>query len=58
MFDGVKILAFVDGEEEATVTFTAYLRQAEVDASFTEKSFFAKKNGCWLYKSGELSNPD
>jgi SEC-C motif domain protein len=57
-FDGVKILAFMDGQEEATVTFIAYLRQADADASFTEKSFFMKENGRWLYRSGEVPNPD
>jgi SEC-C motif domain protein len=57
-FDGVKILAFVDGQDEASVTFTAYLRQADTDASFTEKSLFLKENGRWLYKSGEVSDPD
>jgi SEC-C motif domain protein len=56
-FDGVKILAFVDGQEEATVTFTAYLRQSDADASFTEKSLFVKESGRWFYKSGEVSDP-
>ena len=52
-FDDLKILEFVDGEESSTVTFTAHLRQGSQDASFTEKSFFNKVNGKWLYRSGE-----
>jgi SEC-C motif-containing protein len=54
-FDRLKILEFTDGEETATVSFTAYLRQADKDASFTEKSTFAKVDGKWFYKSGEVT---
>jgi SEC-C motif-containing protein len=57
-FDGVKILEFVDGPKDATVTFTAYLRQADSDASFSEKSEFAKVDGRWLYKSGLIYDSD
>lgn len=53
-FDGLKILEFVDGDESASVTFTAYLRQGHTDASFTEKSSFVKEDGRWLYHSGEI----
>jgi SEC-C motif domain protein len=55
-FDALKILAFVDGEDAASVTFTASLRQAGHDASFTEKSQFVKEAGRWLYRSGEVSH--
>lgn len=55
-FDGLKIIDFVDGQERATVTFTARLRQGAKDASFTEKSSFEKVDGRWLYKSGEMQN--
>ncbi len=64
-FDKLTILEFVDGEESATVSFTAYLRQSDKDASFSEKSTFIKENGKWFYRSGEVadvrdasSNPD
>jgi len=39
----------------ATVTFVAHLSQNQQDASFTEKSYFEKVNGKWLYLNGELS---
>jgi SEC-C motif-containing protein len=54
-FDGLKILSFEDSEDTAYVTFTALLRQGEQDFSFTEKSQFVKKDGRWLYNSGEIS---
>lgn len=52
-FDQLKIRDSTDGEQTATVTFTAFLRQADHDASFTEKSTFEKIDGKWLYKFGE-----
>jgi SEC-C motif-containing protein len=52
-FDGLKILAAEEGEDQATVSFTAYLRQAGAEATFSEKSTFVKEGGAWLYKSGE-----
>ncbi len=52
-FDGLKILAVEEGEDTATVSFTAYLRQGGADASFSEKSAFVKEGGAWFYKSGE-----
>lgn len=56
-FDTLKVLEFIDGEVNASVTFTAYLRQGDHDASFTERSEFAKENGRWLYKSGKIESP-
>lgn len=49
-FTGLKILDFIDKEEEAYVTFTAVLGET----SFSEKSRFLKENGKWLYVSGEF----
>ena len=48
-FTGLDILEFVDGEDNATVTFFAHLFQGGKDVSFIEKSFFKKKDGRWLY---------
>lgn len=39
-----------------TVTFIAYLKQQEKNASFKEKSRFVKDNDRWLYLDGNLSN--
>ncbi len=55
-FDHLTINEFVDGQETATVSFTAHLRQAGNDATFTEKSLFVKENDRWLYKSGKIDD--
>lgn len=57
-FENLKIIEFIDGPEEAHVTFIAYLKQGDYDATFKEKSHFVKKNGRWLYTTGVLSNPN
>ncbi len=56
-FHGLKILEFVDGDETASVSFSAYLRQGEHDSTFSEKSTFIKQDGRWLYQAGELAYP-
>jgi SEC-C motif-containing protein len=53
-FDGLKIEEFFDGEQQATVTFIAYIRQGSHDLSFKEKSTFAKVDNQWLYKGAEM----
>lgn len=53
-FDGLKIEEFIDGEQQATVTFIAYIRQGKHDLSFKEKSTFAKVNNQWLYLRAEM----
>lgn len=50
-FRGLKILEYVDGEEEAFVTFEATLS----DGIMKEKSRFLKVEGKWLYESGVFS---
>lgn len=50
-FRGLKILEFVDGEEEAFVMFEATLS----DGIMKEKSRFLKVEGKWLYESGVFS---
>jgi len=49
-FTGLKIREFIDGENVAYVTFTAFLGET----AFTEKSRFYKVDGKWLYESGEF----
>ncbi len=44
------VLQFIDGKEEAYVTFSAMLSSGELK----EKSRFLKKNGKWLYVDGEF----
>jgi SEC-C motif-containing protein len=53
-FDGLKILSFQDGDTQAGVTFRAYLRQGEIDSSFTEQSKFIKMDDRWFYLSGVI----
>ena len=50
----LEILDFQETAESATVTFTAYIRQGDRDATFTEKSFFEKLGLRWLYRSGQF----
>lgn len=50
-FQGLEILEFIDGEEEAFVTFKAKLSSGEM----VEKSRFLKVDGMWLYENGEIS---
>jgi len=53
-FDGLTIVQSEDGSETATVTFRAYLRAAGSDVGFSEKSVFAKVDGRWYYKDGDV----
>ncbi len=53
-FDQLKIIDATEGENSSNVTFTAFLRQADNDASFTENSTFEKIDGKWFYKSGDV----
>jgi len=50
-FLGLEVLEFVDGEEEAFVTFKAKLSSGDM----VEKSRFLKVDGMWLYESGVFS---
>lgn len=49
-FLGLKILEFIDGEEEAFVTFEAQFDHGRMK----EKSRFLKMEGRWLYERGEF----
>ncbi|MBI5272406.1 MAG: peptide deformylase [Chlamydiia bacterium] len=53
-FKNLEILYFQETASFATVTFTAHLAQDKKDTSFTEKSYFEKIKGKWLYRSGQL----
>ncbi len=53
-FKKLEIYDFVDGENEAYVTFKATIFQGAIDVSFVEKSKFLKVNNQWLYHSGEF----
>jgi SEC-C motif-containing protein len=53
-FKKLDILEFIDGKDEAYVTFKASILCNGKDNSFCEKSRFYKVNGMWLYHSGEF----
>lgn len=50
-FSGLKIIQFIDGENEAFVTFEALLS----GGIMKEKSRFLKEKGKWLYESGDFN---
>lgn len=54
-FCGLTISEFVPGEERATVTFTAFLKQGAEDGTLSEQSTFVKEQGRWLYRDGVIS---
>lgn len=51
IFTKLEILEFIDGEQEAFVTFKAYSNFGEQ----LEKSRFVKENKAWFYVSAELT---
>ncbi len=53
-FNKLEIIEFIDGSDEAFVTFKLGLKQKGLDVSFIEKSKFLKIDGKWLYRSGEF----
>lgn len=53
-FERLEILDCQEHGSLARVTFVAHLKQREQDATFTEKSYFEKRKGLWLYRSGQL----
>lgn len=51
-FHKLEVIDFQENGSLATVTFTVYISQGDNDATFTEKSFFEKRKGRWLYLRG------
>lgn len=54
-FHKLEVLDFKENGDLAMVVFTAWISQEGQEATFTEKSFFEKVNGRWLYLSGQLA---
>jgi peptide deformylase len=54
-FEKLEVLDFKEQRDVATVTFVAHLSQNGQDATFTEKSYFDKVNGKWMYRIGQLA---
>lgn len=53
-FQQLEVLEVNEQDEEAFITFIAYIYQNGKDCSFKEKSYFRKEKGDWLYVSGEV----
>jgi peptide deformylase len=53
-FQKLDILDFQEKEHIASVTFKAHIKVNAKDSSFTEKSYFEKIKGKWLYHRGLL----
>lgn len=53
-FEGLEIVDFKESKGRAIVIFIAHLKSNDQDISFTERSFFAKVDGRWLYVNGDL----
>lgn len=53
-FEKLEIIDAKEQSDRATVVFIAHLKQKGEDITFTERSFFAKVKGCWLYVNGDL----
>lgn len=53
-FKDLEVIGSQERASFATVTFFAHLVQNQKDVSFTEKSFFEKIHGQWLYRRGQL----
>lgn len=54
-FKRLEILDFQEKGLLATVTFIAFVSKGDVDATFTEISYFEKFKGQWLYLRGQLT---
>jgi SEC-C motif domain protein len=53
-FQKLEILDFIDGNQEAYVTFNAHLIQNNLKRNLIEKSFFEKIDRQWLYRDGQF----
>ena len=53
-FEKLEVLDFKEKNNNAAVVFIAHLKHADADATFTERSFFSKVDGRWLYINGDV----
>lgn len=52
IFQRLEIIDAKENGDLATVTFTVFLTQAGKEAAFTERSYFERRKGIWLYLRG------
>lgn len=55
-FNHLDVLDFEPEENTAWVRFKATLMQEDKDVSFTERSYFVKEEGKWLYRDGQVED--
>jgi SEC-C motif domain protein len=53
-FEKLEVVAANEQPDKATVVFIAHLKQDDEDATFTERSYFAKVDGVWFYVNGDV----
>jgi SEC-C motif-containing protein len=53
-FEKLEVVDIKEQLDRATIVFIAYLKQEGEDMSFTERSFFSKVDGRWLYVNGDV----
>lgn len=53
-FEGLEIIDGKENKENAIVVFIARLKRDDEDVTFTERSFFSKMGGRWLYVNGDV----
>lgn len=56
LFTNLEILEFTEGARFSSVTFVAHITRKRKNASFTEKSYFERVEGRWLYRNGLLAS--
>ncbi|PIS00525.1 MAG: hypothetical protein COT84_06900 [Chlamydiae bacterium CG10_big_fil_rev_8_21_14_0_10_35_9] len=52
IFKDLRILDTHEDEELGFITFVAFIKQGDEDATFTERSYFVREEGKWLYRDG------
>ncbi len=53
-FERLEVLDVKEEHDRATITFIAHLKHGDEDATFTERSYFAKVDGVWFYVNGDV----
>lgn len=53
-FEELEVLTFREENDKAVVVFIAHLKSDGEDLTFTERSFFSKVAGRWLYVNGDI----
>jgi len=55
-FSNLEILGFIEQGSFAIVTFVAHLAQQDQTTIYTERSYFERIDGRWLYRNGQMAD--